>query len=136
VNLNSGIGEKIAKAPVPNSKNLSPKQSFGAREKRGQKIEFTAWPLSTNKDRLLPPKKESSIPYVALYETVSEQKQIDLGDISFKTLPSTLKKIDIMSSDFEKEKSQSPVEEGLAPKRGGFLWPGNSTLKWPSFSKL
>jgi hypothetical protein len=112
------------------SRNFSPESS-----KRSQKIEFTTWPLLTDTNRLLPSKNDSPIPYVTLYERVSDELKVDFADPSFNTLPANLEKFQIKKTLSQQGQAQSTVDEGLAPKRGGFIWPGNSTIKWPSFSK-
>lgn len=106
-------------------------QSAGA--KQGQKIKFTVWPLS--KDKLQKTKTESAIPYVTLYKYLDEKSKEGLGSQDFVTLPANLERWEFQQSRNEKGKEQKLTEPSLVPKRGGFIWPGNSKIKVPSFSQ-
>jgi hypothetical protein len=99
--------------------------------KQGQKIKFTAWPLSEQK--LQTPKGESTIPYVTLFDSLDEKAKNTFGE-DFVTLPANLEKWSLVQRQNEKGQEQSLIEESLVPKRGGFIWPGNSKLKFPSLA--
>ena len=58
------------------------------------------------------------------------------GTQTIQTFPSNLEKWKFEQRKSEKGKQQSSVQESLVPKRGGFIWPGNSKLKLPSFSNF
>jgi hypothetical protein len=89
-----------------------------------KKIEFTAWPIP--KQILETPKSKSPIPYVTLYESVTDpgNKAIE-GYFNldknivwvFPQLPSNVKKINNTGDVFP-------------PTRGGHLWPGQPKLKF------
>jgi len=99
--------------------------------KQVQKIKFTAWPLSSKKVSVQ--KLESDIPYVTLFQPVDTKIQESLGiEGDFSTLPSNLERF--FRSQGQKGEIQDTHEpfESLAPKRGGFVWPGNTKMKFPS----
>jgi hypothetical protein len=95
-----------------------------------QKLKFTAWPLSNQV--LNQPKNQSKISYVTLYESKLDpknenEKPFDL----FSSLPANWQTLQRQSSP---AKSLDNVFDYLAPKRGGFIWPGNKQLKLPNSS--
>jgi hypothetical protein len=107
-------------------------EAFFERAKQGQKIKFAVWPLSNEK--LQKTKTESPVPFVTLYKYVDEKSREGLGNQDFVTLPANLEIWEFQQSRNEKGKEQKLPEPSLVPKRGGFVWPGNSKLKLPSFS--
>lgn len=97
--------------------------------KQNQQIRFTAWPLRTSKDKMLPGKNESSIPYVTLYSPASEtaKRTFDLEKSKIETLPANLEYWELRQSG-----KQTELDDlSLAPRRGGFIWPGNSKIDLP-----
>jgi hypothetical protein len=107
-------------------------EGFFERAKQGQKIKFAVWPVSTEK--LQKTKTESPIPFVTLYKYLDEKAKEGLGNPDFVTLPANLEIWEFQQSRNEKGKEQKLPEPSLVPKRGGFIWPGNSKLRLPSFS--
>lgn len=112
------------------SKNLKKSSMIGS-----QKIKFTAWPLSfTQIDQ---PKQKIKIPYVTLFFTKShlENPESDLAQ-DFDTLPAmpsnreTLERLNVSGKTFEN------IFDYLAPKRGGFIWPGNGGWNFSSILKF
>lgn len=96
--------------------------------KKLQKIKFTAWPISIQK--VSGSKKQSSIPYVILFEPLDETTKESFGE-SFSTLPAnleTFKRLQVEKGQIQETKS-GDIFESLAPERGGFIWPGNSKFK-------
>jgi hypothetical protein len=92
-------------------------------------IVFTAWPIQ--RDTLLVPKSQSSIPYQVAFESDQDPKQKDLGD--------SLKIFGENADAFEEawEMSSWPPNlrlkdqvAGIIPtRRGGFVWPGHAQLR-------
>lgn len=95
--------------------------------KQNQKIKFSVWPLS--KEKLQQPKRSSSIGYTTLFEPLDEKAKQIFGETDYFTLPANLQKWEFRESLSEKGKEQKLKEPNLVPKRGGFVWPGNSNLK-------
>nr|YP_009105496.1 hypothetical chloroplast RF1 [Parietochloris pseudoalveolaris]AIT94123.1 hypothetical chloroplast RF1 [Parietochloris pseudoalveolaris] len=103
---------------------LSMKVKIG--NKKIQKINFTAWPLS--KEILNNPEKYSNIPYNVLFESINNpevQSKKILADLfrisenwSYETLPANV--ITVLPDEFR---------QVVPPGRGGFIWPGESQLK-------
>ena len=96
--------------------------------KKLQKIKFTAWPISSQK--VSGSKKQSTIPYVTLFEPLDETTKESFGE-SFSTLPAnleTFKRLQVEKGQIQETKT-SDIFESLAPQRGGFIWPGNSKIK-------
>lgn len=94
-----------------------------------KKIEFTAWPIP--KKILQLPKSQSAIPYTVLFESIDDPKNQPLksffkydpgGEWNYETLPSNVQKI-------------NNTGNVLPPTRGGFIWPGESKLKF-EFNEL
>lgn len=101
-------------------------------QKQGQKIKFTSWPLS--KEKVEVSKKSSKIPYVTLFEIVDERTKESLGS-EFSSLPANLERYERLQ--LERGENQQAEEQfaSLTPKRGGFIWPGNTKLNFSLFSK-
>lgn len=92
-----------------------------------QKIKFTSWPLSNQ--ILTQTTSQSKVSYVTLYESKLDpknenEKPFDL----FSSLPGNWQTLQRQSSP---AKSLDNVFDYLAPKRGGFIWPGNKKLNLP-----
>ena len=94
-----------------------------------KKIEFTTWPLSkTTLDKT--PKSLSTIPYNVLFESIKDLKNksellesILLFDM--ETYPASL------GQDVETLTSKL-----FPPNKGGFVWPGNESLKFDLINSL
>lgn len=114
-----------------NIENETRKKFSHNSKKHGQKIKFTAWPLSLK--TLTTPKNESNIPYITLFKNVDSSSTESFGD-GFSTLPANLERFERLQ--VEKGEIQEAQEqfESLAPKRGGFIWPGNSKFLFSFFS--
>lgn len=98
-------------------------------EKRNQTLKFTTWPLSF--DQVAGLKTNSTIPYVTLFETLSDKtKEILTPSSQVSYLPANLKRYELQQLETQ---SQKEPFASLAPKRGGFVWPGKSQ---PAFSSL
>ena len=108
--------------------------------KQGQKIKFTAWPLS--KELMTGSEKDSPIPYVTLFETVdsSIKRAFTVPDDirNFpSSLPANVERFIQTTNPQEESKEKLVIDQvlSLAPKRGGFVWPGNPKLNFSLFSK-
>lgn len=100
-------------------------------KKKAQKIKFTAWPLSL--ENVSGSKKQYEIPYVTLFRNktdYTESAQDIFGD-SFSTLPSNVELYNRQLVEKGQVQETQNLFESLAPKRGGFIWPGNSKIKNP-----
>lgn len=99
--------------------------------KQGRKIKFTTWPLSPqNIDK-------QKIPYVTLFEPLDQKTRdaIDPQFVELDTLPPNVERFKrTLIQKGESQEVQDPFDS-LAPKRGGFVWPGNTKFKLPLFSK-
>lgn len=95
-----------------------------------QKIQFTVWPLTT--EQLQKPKTESKIPYITLFVSKDNYEKEDQKVFeTLSTLPSNWETLQRQKS--AGSKTFDNIFDYLAPKRGGFIWPGNSM---PNFSSL
>lgn len=102
-----------------------------------KKIEFTTWPLSKltlEKE----PKSLSSIPYNVLFKSLKDPQNQPLArnypfffdldtDDPVETFPLNL---DGTSGESDK------IDDIIPPNKGGFIWPGNSPLKFNLVSKF
>jgi hypothetical protein len=98
-----------------------------------EKILFTVWPLSQKATEV--PKAESRIPYVTLFEPVTEELNTTLQlDSEFSssspTVPANVQRY--QNSLKKAGEAQKEIFISLAPKRGGFLWPGNTEFTFSS----
>jgi len=100
--------------------------------KQNQKIKFTVWPLS--KEKVEVSKKQSNIPYVTLFEILDERTKESLGS-EFSSLPANVERYQRLQ--LERGENQQAEEQfsSLTPKRGGFIWPGNTKINFMSFLK-
>ncbi len=103
-----------------------------------KKIEFTTWPLSKltlEKE----PKSLSNIPYNVLFESIKDPKNktrvenlIEFFELEGKdprdTFPPNLTRLNVENSE--------SIQEVLPPNKGGFIWPGNSPLKFNLVSRF
>nr|YP_010704262.1 hypothetical protein RF1 [Micractinium simplicissimum]WCO87768.1 hypothetical protein RF1 [Micractinium simplicissimum] len=96
--------------------------------KQGRKIKFTTWPLSM--DQI----EREKIPSVLLYEslTAETQQRLNLLKTGLDTLPVNVKRYEFNQTLIKQDLDRF---ESLAPKRGGFIWPGNPKLNFSFFSK-
>jgi hypothetical protein len=97
-----------------------------------ERIDFTAWPLPESfvKNQKQNPKSQSKIPFNVLFESVDDPKNKNM-DETFKTIgltPENDWKIETYPPILNKINSE--IEEIVPPNRGGYIWPGNSTLKF------
>lgn len=112
----------------PETRRKFNKQSL----KQNQKIKFTVWPLS--KEKLQKSKQESPIPYVTLFSFLNEKAKDVFDESDYLALPANLELWEFQESQNEKGTEQKSPKPILVPKRGGFLWPGNSKIKVPILS--
>lgn len=105
-----------------------------------KKIEFTTWPLS----KLIlekEPKSLSNIPYNVIFAFLNDPRNKPLvNDLYFffefqtndpvETVPSNL------TRTIEATEAADTIQEVLPPNKGGFIWPGNSPLKFNLVSKF
>lgn len=99
--------------------------------KKAQKIKFTAWPLSLQ--NVSGSEKQYKIPYVTLFRDkmdYAEQAQQVFGD-SYSTLPSNVELYNRQLIERGKVQETQNSFESLVPKRGGFIWPGNTKMQIP-----
>ena len=116
-----------------NSHQLDSKPSFDSLNpenmkfhKSTKKVDFTSWPIP--KIVLEKSKSKSKIPYNVMFESlddpsnaiIAEQLQ-DIEDINwqFNTVPPNMKKFNV-----------DQIKDVVPPARGGFIWPGQSYLKF------
>lgn len=96
-----------------------------------QKLKFTAWPLSLN--QLDQPKHDVKIPYVTLFFTKSQLEDPDSElQQDFDVVPAMPSNKETLERNNAAVKTFDNLFDYLAPKRGGFVWPGNKT--WDFFS--
>ena len=102
-----------------------------------KKIEFTTWPLSKSTLEK-EPKSLSNISYNVLFESIKDPKNKsrveDLKDFfeleekePTETFPPNLTRLNVNSGS---------IQEVLPPNKGGFIWPGNSPLKFNLVSRF
>ena len=102
-----------------------------------KKIEFTTWPLSKTtleKD----PKSLSNIPYNVIFESVKDPKNQNLVEsLSLFFEGEEKEPIETFPSNLTRANGDSdPIQEIIPPNKGGFIWPGNSPLKFDLVSKF
>jgi hypothetical protein len=99
--------------------------------KQGRKIKFTTWPLS---QQALANKK---MPYVTLFESLDQKTRdaLDPQFVELDTLPPNLERFKRTLIQKGESQQAQDIFESLAPKRGGFIWPGNSNFQFPFISK-
>jgi hypothetical protein len=94
--------------------------------KQSRKIKFTTWPLSAQQI-------EQRSGYVTLYDTLDENEKALYGQVvPFDTLPANVNRY--RQPDLTKPGDSEQFSdrfESLAPKRGGFVWPGTSKIRLP-----
>ena len=93
---------------------------------KGQKLKFTTWPLA--RQTVLDPETELTNSYSTLFVTKNPtlpETDNQLFGENFSSLPANY--------EIYKRQHQNQQDrfKNLAPKRGGFLWSGTSTLKNP-----
>lgn len=93
-----------------------------------RKIKFTTWPLSNQK------MNAAKVPFVTLYKNLTPETRatFEIVGAEFNTAPSNIERYKVAQKQQGKtSKNQSQeLVESLAPKRGGFLWPGNATFQF------
>lgn len=125
-----------AEAPVKNYLKI---QSL-KKEQANQLIKFTCWPLLEEEFKKL--SHENTVPYVVLKEQ-KEQAVVEAQDeymvelfeaVKDKGIPATREWI--MEFMLEpKKRDLRPLLRKLAPKKGGFIWPGNTDETIPGQEK-
>ena len=112
-----------------------------------KKIEFTTWPLSKSTLEKQP-KSLSNIPYNVLFESIKDPKNKSIADYlkdffenegidPLDTFPSNLTRSNIENPEkLPNKDEQEPLKEVIPPNKGGFIWPGNSPLKFDLVSKF
>ena len=124
-------GYKIKIQPELNS-NLTNKSDNKNKFLSSATLNFTKWPLSEN--IVKEPKNHATLSYTTLYE-FKENSLIDvLKDAQkFETFPANLQTLNL--DELKNRKESIPqkylinIFDYLAPKRGGFIWPGNPESK-------
>lgn len=125
--LYAGWDERLRKFVITNkllSRKLAGYQVTSNPEigKQSRKIKFTTWPLS--KTQIEQGNRES----VTLYNVLDQDnKQFYQG---FDTLPANFERYKL---SIDKKGQGRDIFESLVPKRGGFIWPGNSKMNLPDF---
>ena len=94
-----------------------------------QKIKFTAWPLS--KETLDKARNDVKIPYVTLFVPNKDEEGAPYLQ-QFPTLPANWETLQRRQSPAQ---SFDSIFDYLAPKRGGFIWPGNAKWEFTSIGK-
>lgn len=96
--------------------------------KQRQKIKFTTWPLSMDQT------EQQKVPSVVLYESLTPEleQKFNLPLTGLNTLPTNVKRSKVIGAT---DKKDVDLFESLAPKRGGFVWPGKPKFTLPLFSK-
>lgn len=100
--------------------------NFDKNQIQSTKIKFTTWPLT--QEIINQGKSKSDIPFSTLY--VSESEFEGTNDPAFETLstlPLNWETIQRRSASAI-GKTYENIFDYLAPKRGGFIWPGTSNL--------
>ena len=102
-----------------------------------KKIEFTTWPLpklTLEKEA----KSLSNIPYNVLFESIKDPKNQDLVKNLYLFFElETEDPTETFPSALTLQKAESdPIQEIIPPNKGGFIWPGNSPLKFNLVSKF
>ena len=111
------------KVSVKNGFNL--KKIFAKQGPKASTIRFTTWPLS--EDILAQRKSDSLIPFTLLYDTnpVMDQDPLIEGS-GLSTVPANL---ETRYRKTQPKKIYDNIFDYLAPKHGGFLWPGTQKPK-------
>ena len=96
-----------------------------------KKIEFTTWPLpklTLEKEA----KSLSNIPYNVLFESIKDSTNKDLVKslYLFFELDTEDPRETFPSSLTRRKRRNDPIKEIIPPNKGGFIWPGNSPLKF------
>ena len=111
-----------------------------------KKIEFTTWPLSKltlEKE----PKSLSSIPYNVLFKSLKDPQNQHLAlhypfffeletDDPIETFPSNLAGTPQETERINDRIHPKIITDVIPPNKGGFIWPGNSPLKFNLISKF
>ena len=100
-----------------------------------KKIEFTTWPLpKTILDKTV--KSSSTLPYNVLFELIKDLKNQDL----IMQLSQIFEDKDTYPVNLgqysREEEEEEPTEKVFPPNKGGFVWPGNDSLKFDFINTL
>lgn len=102
-----------------------------------KKIEFTTWPLSKSTLEK-EPKSLSNIPYNVLFESIKDPKNQTKVENLKPFLEFELEgkePTETVPPNLTRDNSGS-LKEIFPPNKGGFIWPGNSPLKFNLISKF
>lgn len=128
---NKFLPRTLASYKVNIDNEIRQKFSQDSIKKKAQKIKFTTWPLSP--ETVSGSKKQYEIPYVTLFRNktdYAEKAQEVFGD-NYSTLPSNVELYNRQLGEKGEVQETQNLFESLVPKRGGFIWPGNSKMKTP-----
>ncbi len=111
-----------------------------------KKIEFTTWPLSKSTLEKQP-KSLSNIPYNVLFESIKDPKNKSIADElkeffeneglePIETFPSNLTRSIFETENPEQLPNTDALKDVIPPNKGGFIWHGNSPLKFDLVSKF
>lgn len=93
-------------------------------------IKFSSWPLSEEKISTQKINKDTSIPFNVLYSLNTEIQESEvLPKLTDLTIPANVdSKNRFIAQNKDKNLTIYTLFDYLAPKRGGFIWPGNAQL--------
>ena len=99
-----------------------------------KKIEFTTWPLpKTFLEKTV--KKLSTLPYNVLFESMKELEDQELRMQLLEVLEDN-DTYPINLGQYKHEEGEEPTEKVFPPNKGGFVWPGNDSLKFDFINTL
>lgn len=99
-----------------------------------KKIEFTTWPLpKTFLEKTV--KKLSTLPYNVLFESMKELEDQELRMQLLEVLEDN-DTYPINLGQYNHEEGEEPTEKVFPPNKGGFVWPGNDSLKFDFINTL
>lgn len=131
-----GWDESVRKLVITN--RLLPRSMAGFKTYDHDKkkiIDFSTWPVSRN--TLDQPKRKLTIPLRLLYETRNDIKNSEYSDLvdlfDYEDSESEISYYDSLPENLMKLATENTSI--LPPNRGGFIWPGDSALKF-SFKNL
>ena len=98
-----------------------------------KKIEFTTWPLpKTILDKTV--KRSSTLPYNVLFESIKDLKNQDLT-MQLSQIFDDKDTYPVNLGQYSQEEEE-PTEKVFPPNKGGFVWPGNDSLKFDFINTL
>lgn len=97
-----------------------------------QNFQFTTWPVTEKAFKMNPLLSR-------LYRTYDEMKKMSSADDVFKYVEPQMEEESLiynkLPSIVQRIEMKNKLQMSLAPKRGGFIWPGNEPLKF-KFTQL